>query len=156
MSKTTPSIVFEILTQCLGSWFVFERWIADSPFRCANAPAQSDLDVARGSQAKEILEHHWDTWITESDWSWISERGINAVRIPVRSVDSTIEIYLTFYKIGYYHLYGLDSSVIHGTDFEQLGHIFVGAWSRISDAIATARRFGLGVLIGLSASICFL
>ncbi|KZT07056.1 glycoside hydrolase family 5 protein [Laetiporus sulphureus 93-53] len=68
----------------LGSWFVLERWIADSPFRCAASPAQSDLDVARGSNAKEILEQHWDTWITEDDWKWIADKGINTVRIPVR------------------------------------------------------------------------
>ncbi|KAG6847092.1 hypothetical protein H0H93_010128, partial [Arthromyces matolae] len=66
----------------LGSWFVLERWITDAPFRSANAPANSDLDVARGSNARDILEKHWDTWIVEDDWAWISERGFNAVRIP--------------------------------------------------------------------------
>lgn len=66
-----------------GSWFVLERWITDSPFQHASQPAQSDLDVARGLNAKHILEKHWDTWITEEDWVWISERGINTVRIPV-------------------------------------------------------------------------
>jgi len=33
--------------------------------------------------AKHILEKHWDTWITEEDWAWMAERGINTVRIPV-------------------------------------------------------------------------
>lgn len=66
-----------------GSWFVLERWITESPFQHALQPAQSDLDVARGINAKHILERHWDTWITEEDWAWISERGINTVRIPV-------------------------------------------------------------------------
>ena len=68
-----------------GSWFVLERWIADSPFQHASQPAQSDLDVARGINAKQVLERHWDTWMTEEDWVWISERGINTVRIPVSS-----------------------------------------------------------------------
>ncbi|THH00439.1 hypothetical protein EW026_g2083 [Hermanssonia centrifuga] len=115
----------------LGSWFVLERWITDAPFRSAHGPAQSDLDVARGSNAKEILEHHWDNWITEGDWTWIAERGINAVRIP----------------IGYYHLCGADASVLQGTDFADFGHVFQGAWNRITNAIATAHRFGLAVLI---------
>jgi hypothetical protein len=66
-----------------GSWFVLERWITDSPFQHAFQPAQSDLDVARGINAKQILERHWDTWMTEEDWVWISEHGINTVRIPV-------------------------------------------------------------------------
>lgn len=67
----------------LGSWFVLERWIADSPFRLAAAPGQSDLDVARGANAQAVLEQHWDTWITEDDWAWIAQRGINTVRLPV-------------------------------------------------------------------------
>jgi len=66
-----------------GSWFVLERWIADGPFRSAVQPAQSDLDVALGKDAKYILEDHWNNWITETDWKWIKERGFNAVRIPV-------------------------------------------------------------------------
>jgi len=66
-----------------GSWFVLERWTADGPFRSAVQPAQSDLDVALGKDAKYILEDHWNNWITETDWKWIKERGFNAVRIPV-------------------------------------------------------------------------
>ena len=69
-----------------GSWFVLERWIANTPFQHAKAPAQSDLDVALGQNAKEVLEHHWDTWITEEDFAWIAQRGLNSVRIPVRLV----------------------------------------------------------------------
>ena len=64
---------------------MLERWITETPFREAEAPAQSDLDVAKGANAKEILERHWDTWITEADWAWLAEKGINTVRIPVSS-----------------------------------------------------------------------
>jgi glucan 1,3-beta-glucosidase len=71
----------------LGSWFVLESWISSTPFRFAKTPAQSDLDVARGSKAKEVLENHWDSWIVEDDWKWIKERGINTVRIPVRRIN---------------------------------------------------------------------
>ena len=77
-----PLIQLSILPDA-GSWFVLERWIADSPFQHALQPAQSDLDVARGINAKQILERHWDAWMTEEDWVWISEHGINTVRIPV-------------------------------------------------------------------------
>ncbi|EKM57736.1 glycoside hydrolase family 5 protein [Phanerochaete carnosa HHB-10118-sp] len=118
----------------LGSWFVLERWIAESPFHSATPPGQSDHDVARGPQAKEVLEHHWDTWITEQDFAWIAQRGFNAVRLP----------------IGYYHLCGVDPSVLKGTDFENLGDVYQGAWSRITNAIQTANGYGLGVLIGES------
>ncbi|KAJ7801100.1 glycoside hydrolase superfamily [Mycena olivaceomarginata] len=120
----------------LGSWFVLERWITDAPFHCAVPPAKSDLDVARGHDARSVLEAHYDSWITESDWAWISDRGINTVRIP----------------IGYYHLCGADKSVLSGTDFQNLSDVFSGAWARLIKAIETARRFGLGVLLDLHAA----
>ncbi|KAJ7132283.1 glycoside hydrolase family 5 protein [Mycena epipterygia] len=120
----------------LGSWFVLERWITDAPFRHAASPAKSDLDVARGLHAREALETHYDTWITESDWAWISSRGLNTVRIP----------------IGYYHLCGADPFVLSGTDFADFYDVFSGVWIRLIKAIETAQRFGLGVLLDLHAA----
>ncbi|KZO97421.1 glycoside hydrolase family 5 protein [Calocera viscosa TUFC12733] len=120
----------------LGSWFVLERWIAEAPFRQAKAPAQSDYDVACGSQAKQILELHWDTWITPDDWKWMSERGINSVRIP----------------IGFYHLCGLDRTVLQGTNFSAFYDVYSGAWNRIIQAISTAHQYGIGVLLDLHAA----
>ncbi|KIJ59987.1 glycoside hydrolase family 5 protein [Hydnomerulius pinastri MD-312] len=120
----------------LGSWFVLERWIAEAPFRLAAAPGQSDLDVARGSDAKEILERHWDSWITDRDFEWLAAKGINAVRIP----------------IGYYHLCGLDNSILHNTDFQGLEGIFQGAWIRLVNAVETAQRYRIGVLFDLHAA----
>jgi glucan 1,3-beta-glucosidase len=73
-----------ILTLFVGSWFTLERWIAPGPFANAAGPGQADLHVAQGSNAREILEQHWDTWITDSDWQWLAQRGFNTVRIPVR------------------------------------------------------------------------
>ena len=62
---------------------MLESWIADRPFREAHPPGQSDLDVARGTHARETLQDHWRNWIVESDWAWLAETGINTVRIPV-------------------------------------------------------------------------
>jgi hypothetical protein len=67
----------------LGSWFVLEPWITPSVFWRAASPAQSDQDIAKGQNAKANLSEHWNTWITEEDWQWLSERGVNSVRIPV-------------------------------------------------------------------------
>jgi hypothetical protein len=49
-------------------------------------PHTRDLDVARGLNARQPLETHWDTWVKDEDWEWLVERGINAVRIPVSVV----------------------------------------------------------------------
>ena len=70
----------------LGSWFVLEPWISSSVFRNAVAPGRSDMDVARGTDAKAVLEQHWDSWIQDEDWAWIKERGFNSVRIPVSDI----------------------------------------------------------------------
>lgn len=51
-------------------------------------------------------------------------------------------------QIGYYHLCGIDASVLHGTDFQDFGFVFAGAWARIAKAIETAERYGIGVLLG--------
>jgi glucan 1,3-beta-glucosidase len=110
----------------------------------------SDLDVARGSNAKSVLEHHWDAWVTEADWEYLARHGINTVRIPVRlkPSSSTLRRLLSPPQIGYYHLCGTDGSVIQGTEFAQFGNVYEGAWGRITNAIATAHRYGIGVLIG--------
>ncbi|PFH48234.1 glycoside hydrolase family 5 protein [Amanita thiersii Skay4041] len=120
----------------LGSWFVQERWICHGTFQSAHPPGQSDLDIARGSNAKEIFEKHWDQWITESDWEWISQHGFNSVRIP----------------IGYYHICGIDPTILDGTDFQGYDDVFAGAWSRLTRAIEIAYRYGIGVLIDLHAA----
>ncbi|KAG1823741.1 glycoside hydrolase superfamily [Suillus subaureus] len=120
----------------LGSWFVLERWVSESPFQGAAGSGQSDLDVAKGLHAKQVLEQHWDSWITSTDFEWLAARGINTVRIP----------------IGYYHICALDPSILTRTDFDGLQHVFEGAWSRLVAAVITAQSFGIGVLFDLHAA----
>jgi hypothetical protein len=146
--------VFRLRRRCVGSWFVLERWIAENPFRNARSPAQSDLDVVHGSTPKDVLQHHWDSWMTEADWKWIAERGINTVRIPVRVFNLTEKRPTTVScpQIGYYHLCAMSPSIIKGTEFAPFGDIFEGAWRKITNAIETAHAFGIGVLLG--ACLC--
>ncbi|KAG9308207.1 glycoside hydrolase family 5 protein [Chiua virens] len=120
----------------LGSWFVLEPWITETPFAQAVPPRQSDLDVAKCPRAKEVLERHWDTWITNKDFEWLAIRGINAVRIP----------------IGYYHLSSLDRTLLVGTDFHGLDDVFEGAWIRLVRTVETAQLYGIGVLFDLHAA----
>lgn len=49
----------------------------------------------------------------------------------------------------------MDSSVLTGTDFQGYSNVFSGAWSRITRAIETAYRHGMGVLIGASVGRMF-
>lgn len=66
-----------------GSWFTLERWIAPGVFE--GVDGSSEIDVARQApDARERLERHWQSWITDEDWDKIREHGFNSVRIPVR------------------------------------------------------------------------
>ncbi|ORX33689.1 cytoplasm protein [Kockovaella imperatae] len=134
-----PESIFRYRKQLgvnLGSWFVLEKWITPGPFRNAASPGESDLDIAKGQEAKEIFERHWDEFITEDDWKWIKEHGFNSVRLP----------------IAYYHLCSVLPDVLKDTDFEPHRNVFEGAWQRIQRAIETAGSHGLGVLVDLHAA----
>lgn len=67
----------------LGSWFVQEQWMNPSLFTCASGPAQAELDVASGwgsvDNARQVLERHWDEWITEDDFKYLASIG----RFPI-------------------------------------------------------------------------
>jgi glucan 1,3-beta-glucosidase len=47
------------------------------------ATDETTLCVELGGSAKDRLTRHWNSFITESDFQWLANVGINAVRIPV-------------------------------------------------------------------------
>jgi len=76
----------------LGNWFLLEKWmnpdlftnLTGSPFRdpCAAIDEHGLLQELGPQEAKQRMEKHWSTWITEKDISWLARHGINAVRVP--------------------------------------------------------------------------
>ncbi|CAE6420974.1 unnamed protein product [Rhizoctonia solani] len=118
----------------LGSWFVQENWMNPSITQCATGPKASELDVATGwgnsGSARAVLEKHWDTWITESDFTWLQQIGINTVRIP----------------IGYW---SLGVPYCKDTPFEAVANIYEQSWPRVLRAISWASKHNIGVLIDL-------
>ena len=71
----------------LGSLFVFEPWLASnewSQMGCGNYKSEFDCVAGIGqSAANAAFQHHWSTWITESDINQMVSYGINTIRIPV-------------------------------------------------------------------------
>lgn len=67
----------------LGGWLVLEKWMTPSLFEGLQATDETTFCVELSSRAKDRLEKHWNTFITEDDFAWLAEKGINAVRIPV-------------------------------------------------------------------------
>lgn len=67
----------------LGGWLVLEKWMTPSLFVGMQAKDEYSFCLEKGINAQKSLEKHWSTFITEADFRWLSEHGINAVRIPV-------------------------------------------------------------------------
>lgn len=76
----------------LGGWLVTEPFISPSLYQNAS-PDGTEANVPIDEYhyckqlgkvtARELLQRHWDTWITESDLSKIKSLGFNAVRLPI-------------------------------------------------------------------------
>ncbi|EDO14450.1 exoglucanase repeat family protein, partial [Vanderwaltozyma polyspora DSM 70294] len=79
----------------IGGWLVTEPYITPSLYKDAMALAKKKgsnvtiineytLCEALGyDDAKELLDNHFKTWITEDDFKKISEEGFNYVEIPI-------------------------------------------------------------------------
>ncbi|KAI0749793.1 glycoside hydrolase [Daedaleopsis nitida] len=83
----------------LGGWFVLEPWITPSIFE--NTDNADIIDEYTFGQMQDhdhalnVLQNHWDTWITEDDFAAIKAAGLNHVRmqvgywsVPITSADT--------------------------------------------------------------------
>ena len=109
-----------------------------SVFACAAGGHISEVDIAHGwggtDGARSVLERHWDTFINESDFQYLSSIGINTVRLP----------------IGYWNL-GPD--FVSGTPYSDVGEVYQNSWPRIVRAINMANKYGIGVLVDLHGAV---
>jgi glucan 1,3-beta-glucosidase len=67
----------------LGGWLVLESWMVPDLYHGTSAPDEYSLCLSLGSQARERLDRHRETFITAEDFRWIKQCGLNAVRLPV-------------------------------------------------------------------------
>ncbi len=65
----------------LGGWLMLERWMTPSLFDGTDAIDEHTFMQTKGAARK--VETHRKSFITEADFKWLSQNGINAVRIPV-------------------------------------------------------------------------
>ena len=125
-------------TQAHSVRFVHEQWMTPSVFKCADGGQISEVDIAHGwgstESARSVLERHWDTFINETDFQYLSNIGINTVRLP----------------IGYWNL-GPD--FVQGTPYEDVGDVYQYSWPRIVRTINMADRYGIGVLVDLHGAV---
>ena len=68
----------------LGNWLVLEKWMSPAIF--ADTGAEDETWLARKLPANEFAERlrqHRDTYVTERDFQFIAESGLDTVRLPV-------------------------------------------------------------------------
>lgn len=65
----------------LGGWLVLEKWMTPRLFAGSDAVDEYSLVRTAGAAAK--IAAHRQTFITESDFQWLQQHRIEAVRIPV-------------------------------------------------------------------------
>lgn len=65
----------------LGGWLVLERWMTPSLFR--GMDARDEYTFMQTPGAAEKIRAHRDNFITESDFAWLEQNGINAIRLPI-------------------------------------------------------------------------
>lgn len=65
----------------LGGWLILEKWMTPTLFKDTNAV--DEYTFMRAPGAAEKIEEHRRTFITEDDFRWLADNGVNAVRIPV-------------------------------------------------------------------------
>lgn len=69
-----------------GSWLVLEKWITPKVFEGLPDWVDDEYKLCQHlghDQAQQRLKAHWDSWITEDDFKFWAETGLNHVRLPI-------------------------------------------------------------------------
>lgn len=83
--------------------------------------------------ARQMLEDHWNNYVSKDDWDWLASKGVTAVRIP----------------IGYWAVGG--GRFAEDTNFEKIAKVYRNAWDAYKKLIQEAAEHNIGVLVDLHA-----
>lgn len=67
----------------LGGWLILEKWITPSLFGGMDAEDEYTFCERATTEQLKKLKRFRDTFITQQDFTWLAEHGIEAVRLPV-------------------------------------------------------------------------
>ena len=68
----------------MGNWLVLEKWMKPDLFE--STKTEDETWLARKLPADEfaaLIKKHRDSYVTEEDFRYIAEAGLNTVRLPV-------------------------------------------------------------------------
>lgn len=108
-----------------GSWLVLEKWMTPKVFEGLPDWVDDEYKLCQHlgqNAAAQRLKSHWDSWVTEADFKFWSETGLNHVRLP----------------IGYWAL-----------DIKQGEPWVSGSWDYVVKAAGWAKKYNLQLLICL-------
>lgn len=87
VSAYLPSASTKIRGVNLGSYLVFEPWMAETSWKemgCEGLDSEFDCVSHLGQEtANSVFQNHWDAWINQTDIDRMVDYGINTIRIPV-------------------------------------------------------------------------
>ncbi|KAJ9111411.1 hypothetical protein QFC19_001180 [Naganishia cerealis] len=124
-----------------GFWHVQENWMEPSLFGTSGLPGTDNdtqvmdewtfCSILGRTRCAEVLEEHWDTWITEDDFKRMADYGLNTVRIPIPYWVYNVtedEPYITQKQIPYIQK-ALNWSSMYGLDVMMDLHALPGSQS---------------------------
>ncbi|KAK4521063.1 uncharacterized protein ATC70_004053 [Mucor velutinosus] len=118
----------------LGSIFILDKQLAlPSLLSCVvRDDWESELDFLEAcmteEQAREALEDHWSSVVSEKDFEYLASIGINSVRVP----------------IGYWIV-----GAFANTPFKKYEYVYQSAWKWLLRLISKAAKHNIGVLVDL-------
>ncbi|EJT98876.1 glycoside hydrolase family 5 protein [Dacryopinax primogenitus] len=96
LTYVPPSTPFQLLSTCLqlGSWLVFEPWMAVGEWQSMGGEYCDDCSTCLGSEwslanylgqekTNAVFKEHWYTWLTQTEVDDIVRFKLNTVRIPL-------------------------------------------------------------------------
>jgi glucan 1,3-beta-glucosidase len=68
----------------LGGWFVLERWMDEALFSDNKIDGNDETRFnQQADNPGQLLNQHYETFITFDDLDWLKDQGVNVVRLPI-------------------------------------------------------------------------
>ena len=68
----------------LGNWLVLEKWMKPDLFESTHTEDETWLSrKLPADEFAKLIKEHRDTYVTEEDFRFLAEHGVNAARLPV-------------------------------------------------------------------------
>ena len=84
MGMEEGSVMEKILGTNLGNWLVLEKWMSPGIFASSGTEDETWLNrKMKPDQLAVLMKEHRDSYVTEQDFQFIAENGLNTVRLPV-------------------------------------------------------------------------